>query len=145
MRRVAVRRALTIALLLQPQRRPELHADAVVGQPLAQRVGIRGLTRLAGTPGRRARGERSTRERCPAYRVSYPKAVTIYTWQPEKRIIRMPKPDAGAGKEPKAPRPPSSPRELEALRLLRDFAREGKHRPLQPPLRPKSGNRYIAS
>lgn len=44
----------------------------------------------------------------------------------------------------KAPASPLSPREEEALKLLRDLAREGKQRPQQPPLRPKSGNRYVS-
>jgi hypothetical protein len=50
---------------------------------------------------------------------------------------------AGTGAD-KPPASPLSPREEEALKLLRDLAREGKQQPRPQPLRPKSDNRYVS-
>lgn len=44
----------------------------------------------------------------------------------------------------KAPTQALPQREEEALRLLRELAREAKQRPQGTPLRPKSGNRYVS-
>jgi hypothetical protein len=39
--------------------------------------------------------------------------------------------------------PPLSPSEEEALKILRELAREQEHQPDRKPLRPDSGNRYV--
>ncbi len=59
----------------------------------------------------------------------------------KSRAIGAPK-SRGASSTP-TPSPVLAPREDEALKLLHDLAQEFKHRVQTPPVRSRSGNRYI--